>query len=79
MTYSEQVFTFISDAILRERMKITINKCVNFIQPCCKQNVKLLKVKHYVKGITANHNIFGRLSTTWSRIYSSAGKTSRNV
>lgn len=57
MTYSEQVFLFIGDAILREGMKIEINRYLYFIQPYCNPNVKLLKVKRYMKGITANHNI----------------------
>ena len=52
MTYSEQVF--INDVILRGKK---IKKQVTyFVPPYCKPNVKLLKVKRYVKVITANNN-----------------------
>ena len=62
---------FTGDAILCERMKIKINRYVYFMLPYFKPNVTLLKVKRYVKVIIAIHNIFGRLRTTWSRVYSS--------
>jgi hypothetical protein len=66
------VLVLTGDAILRERIKIKINGYLYFMRLYFKPNVTLLKVKLYVKVITANHNILGRLGTTWSRVYSSA-------